>query len=304
MNSGADAPTQHWRARFTAPPILDELTRRIGDGLRALKGSRNAQALGVAIWDAKPPEPGSSRLVGVDAAELSSLLAEQLGAPVRFQDAVASAAQAEARQGAAQGVDPIVYVHLGREVRAAIISQGATVHGANGQVGQIGHWRVAENGPRCACGQIGHLNPLCSSQGFVRLAIGAVSQDDNALAAATRVTGARVETLTAQQIVTLAKEHITPLERRVAESADALSVALTDLALLIDPAMIVLGGPLGVAGGSFLTQVQENVAAQLRAVAQDWSIPTIVPARLEPQSALIGAWLLAHEDDGLEQPHA
>lgn len=289
----ADGPLSRWRARFTTAPAIDEIVTRIADGLRELRAGAEIAAIGVAVWDTQKPTRGASSIVGVDAAELAARLEVLTGAPTRVQGAIEAAAQAEAHMGAGQDADPLVYIHLGREVRDAIVSHGRALHGAHSQGGQIGHWRVAERGPRCSCGQVGHLNPLCSSQGFVRLAIGAIAQDEVALAAANAATGGRVETITARQVIALARERPAALEPLIAEAARALSVALANLTLLIDPTVIVLGGPLGAAGGAFLEQVQEGVSERLRAVAAGWRAPAIEPARLEPHSALTGAWLLA-----------
>jgi predicted NBD/HSP70 family sugar kinase len=141
----------------------------------------------------------------------------------------------------------------------------------------------------------GHLNPLCSSQGFVRLAIGYAAQDDIALAAVSEATGGRVESITASRIVALAGSGVEALRDLVRKSADALGLALARLSLAVDPAVIILGGPLGRAGGLFIEWTQERMAAELRQISTGAQAPRLVSASLEPQSALTGAWLLGNK---------
>ena len=189
----------------------------------------------------------------------------------------------------------MVYVHLGREVLSSLVYDREPILGAHGQAGRIGHWQVVDDGPRCACGAVGHLNPLCSSQGFIRLAIGLAAQDDIALAAVSEATSGRVESLTASRIVALADMGVEALRDLVRRSADALGLALARLTLAVDPAVIVLGGPLGGAGGLFIEWTRERLAAELRMISTGGQAPRLVSASLEPQSALTGAWLLGNK---------
>lgn len=287
-------PGRRWRASFTTPPSPQALLRRIFDGADEIVDGP-VEGVGVATWSA-PFIAGMRYLPETDdGAELLTGLEQRFGAPVAFRRAVEAAALAETSLGAGEGASPHVYIHLGREVLCDIVTLGNEMSGAHGLIGQIGHWRVTEDGPRCACGQFGHLSPLCSSQGFVRLAIGMVSQDDNALAAASAASNARVETLSAQRVVELAHAGVTPLRELVDRAADALGVALARLALVVDPSRITLGGPLGVAGLEFIEGARNRMTADLHRVWADWPAPEVASAKLEPFSALAGAWLLAQK---------
>jgi glucokinase len=296
---GANGLEKRWRSQFITPPSADDLAKEIAGKILEVGGVGELAATGIALWDTPQGERGGmSGSMRFDQVEFTSHLATMTRTPVHVLGAVEAAAQAEAQMGAGRGYDPVVYIHLGREVRCAIVTRSVALLGASGQAGQIGHWHVATNGPRCSCGKTGHLNPLCSSQGLVRLAIGAVSQDDDALAAVNEASGGLIEALSAQRVVSLAGEGIAPLRRLVIESANALSETLTNLALAVDPAAFILAGPLGVAGGLFVDEVESLLRANLRVVAPRWRIPEIVLARLEPNSALTGAWLLARGESG------
>lgn len=296
---GNTRPERQLRTRFLAPPSPDTFLLRLGEIVREVSGGDTINGVGVASWTPVNSEHGviqASPLMPEWAdISLVTRFRELLRAPVQLRTAVDAAALAEARNGAGQGANPIVYVHLGREVVSSVVYDGQPIMGAHGQAGRIGHWQVVDDGPRCACGAVGHLNPLCSSQGFVRLAIGLAAQDDMALAAVSKATSGRVESLTASRIVALADTGVEALRDLVQRSADALGFALAQLSLVVDPAVIVLGGPLGGAGGLFIEWTQERMAAELHMISAGGQAPRLISASLEPQSAITGAWLLGNQ---------
>ena len=292
-------PERQLRTRFLAPPSPDMFLLRLGEIVREVSGGDALNGVGVASWTPVNSERGviqaGSLMQEWADISLDTRLRELLRAPVRLRAAVDAAALAEAEKGAGQGANPMVYVHLGREVLSSLVYDREPVLGAYGQSGRIGHWQVVDDGPRCACGVTGHLNPLCSSQGFIRLAIGLAAQDDIALEAVSEATGGRVESLTASRIVALADAGVDALHDLVRRSADALGLALARLSLAVDPAVIVLGGPLGRAGELFIEWTRERMAAELRKMSAGGQAPQLVSASLEPQSALTGAWLLGNK---------
>ncbi len=290
LTGGAANPQRTWRTRFMTPPAPDAFFQRVAEGAGIVSDGRGIAGVGVASW-----AQASSLTPEWEDVSLPIRLEELLHAPTRVRAAVDAAALAEAQLGAGQGTASMAYVHLGREVLAALVHDGAQVITSHDQTMRIGHWQVAEDGLRCSCGATGHLNPLCSSQGFVRLAIGPAAQDDRALAAVTAATGGRVEALTAQRIVTLASAGATPLRNLTRRAAEALGVALARLTLAVNPEVIVLGGPLGIAGGLFIEWTGERINEVLRASSLSGQAPQLAAARLEPSSALTGAWLLGHE---------
>jgi predicted NBD/HSP70 family sugar kinase len=298
VTCGKSGAQRRWRASFGAPPTPDVFLERLADGVRSVCGDDAIAGIGIASWAPVDSERGAIGAASImpewaDIA-LTAHMSKLFGAPCQLLHAVSAAALAEATLGAGKGTSSMVYAHLGREVLSALVYHGALVAGAHGEVGQIGHWRVTEDGPRCACGAVGHLNPLCSSQGIVRLAIGLAAQDERALAEVSRVTGGRAEALTASGVVALAGAGIEPLRDLVRRSADALGLALAQLSLLAHPALIVLGGPLGLAGGLFMERTHERLAQELSAIPAAGTRPLLAPALLEPHGALTGAWLLAH----------
>src|SRR2546423_3206572 len=75
-------------------------------------------------------------------------------------------------------------------------------------------------------------------------------------AAIRRVTGARAERITAEQVFQLAAGG-DPIAQRVIEDVYTyLGIALANIVYLINPGLIVLGGQVALAGGRFITPLQ------------------------------------------------
>ncbi len=291
-SDGSGQPEQVRHARFERPPTPDEVIGRL-EALCSDLGGPLLRSVGVAVWGGVD----SLRGVVTDArfgAEWSKYpfatrLSERLGAPVHLVSGVSAAAYAETLVGAGVGRSPLLFVHLGRSVASSLIVNGQPLLGAYGHEGRLGHWQTGMETPRCVCGAYGHLEPLVSAQSLVRLAIGAAADDDEALGAIHRVTGVRAEALTAPQVVTLAASGIKPLQELLDHALLALSSALANLIVTLDPAMILIGGPLALADDRYYIWLREAVTGRLSGIADT---PQIGPATAEPRGALVGALTL------------
>lgn len=297
-------------ARYPAPPspaeavaAVDALIRRAAEQAADAAGAQVVPgAVGVAVEGRVDARLGTVRALPQapdwTGYPLAGQLRTALNVPVRVCSLVDAEALAEATLGAGsdagvgehEAAAPLLYVSLGRFVEAATVVDGRVLAGAHGMAGMLGHVRVADDGPRCACGAIGHLGAIASSQAVVRTLIGRASGSEESLAAMLRITGGRAEAITAPQVVVLAVEGDPVAAAVVAEAAEALARGLAASVALLDPALIVLAGPLAEAGDAFLTPL----AARLRALCRyQPDVPPLLPARLGPRAALAGALLLA-----------
>ena len=293
------AEVRRWLTRLPAPPTPDDALDAI-NGLieRALAEGGPAHGglarLGVAAWGTVDTATGGIRTLPQaphwENFPLAARLAERWGPHVQVESATNAAALAEAELGAGRNASPLLYVLLGRNVTAALVVNNTVIHGVHGMEGALGHWLVRADGPRCACGVPGHLDPLASAQSLVRNMIGRASDSEESTAAMLRVTGGRAEAMSAAQVLRLAAEG-EPAARAVADDAlDGLSVALANLVALLDPAAIVIGGPYVEAGEDFFAPLRVRLD---ELCAPFTETPPVVPGALEPHAALAGALLLA-----------
>src|SRR5207253_1278210 len=68
------------------------------------------------------------------------------------------------RTGAAKGVRDFVYVTISTGIGGALVSGGRMLRGVGNIAGEIGHWPVALEGPRCGCGSYGCVESLAAGR--------------------------------------------------------------------------------------------------------------------------------------------
>jgi glucokinase len=284
--------------RLGAPPDPEEAIAALNELIAQViqddsASAAHLDALGVAVWGDVDPARGVT--LGMPHRDdwnefpLAERLADDWNIPVFLASAVAAAGLAEAIAGVGQQHQVRLYIHSGRTVASALIVETGIVPGASGRAGKIGHWSVQRDGPRCACGQQGHLDPIASAQSIVRATIGLAAASDESTAAMLRVSGGRAEAMTVRHVVQLAGEG-EPAARTVLERAwDALALTLANLVAALDPDIIILGGPPAEAGDAFCQPLHERLVR----LCDSWRpTPEVRAGILEPRAALLGACLL------------
>ncbi len=195
------------------------------------------ELLGVTI--AVPGLIDRGRGVVVDAPNLGwheVPLAEALqaalgaGVPVAVDNDANCAARAESMYGVATGVDDFVYLTGTVGLGAGIVSGGRVLRGSRGLAGEVGHLRVGDEHHRCACGRTGCWEAVVG------------------LRALEQATG--VPVATGEDPVSYAQRLArTPSARSgLVAVGEALGRGVAQLAVTLDPRMVVLGGgfvPLG-----------------------------------------------------------
>lgn len=204
-------------------------------------------------------------------------LRSDLGRPVTLENDVNLAAMAERAVGAAVGVPDFVLVWIGVGLGLATVLSGRLHRGVGGAAGEIGYLPVPgmplpEDLSHPATGAFQRLVgaqavlPLAQSFGFTEpTAAKAVAAAVIAVAAGDR-RGA---------------DFLRELAVRVATGVAAISVVL-------DPGLVVLGGDVGLAGG---TELADRVAADVGRLCP--AKPTVVPTAVDGWPVLRGAILAA-----------
>jgi predicted NBD/HSP70 family sugar kinase len=204
-------------------------------------------------------------------------LRSDLGRPVTLENDVNLAAMAEQAVGAAVGIPDFVLVWIGVGLGLATVLGGRLHRGVGGAAGEIGYLPVPgvplpEDVTHPATGA---FQRLVGAQALVPLA----AQYGFAEPTAAESVAAAVSAAAAGEA--LAKEFLNELAGRVATGVAAVSVVL-------DPGLVVLGGGVGLAGGSALA---DRVAAEVGRICP--ARPTVVPTGVSGGPVLRGAILAA-----------
>ncbi|HVZ82086.1 MAG TPA: ROK family protein [Terracidiphilus sp.] len=202
------------------------------------------------------------------------------GLPVRVEHDGNAGALAEFHFGVGKGradLRHLIFLTFGTGIGAGLIVNGQILRGATDTAGEVGHWRLAEDGPP-GFGKHGSWESFGSGAGLVELAARMFPQQWNAETAIRTV-----------------------VEAMLADDAAALAVAAEagkwmgrGLALLIDalnPQVIVFGA-LGVAlGERVLGPARAVIAAEAlpQAAAACQLVPSVLGAGIGDAAALMAA---------------
>ena len=203
---------------------------------------------------------------------LSASVSEGLGAPVTLVNDARAFTLAEGRMGAGRGRRPLVGVTLGTGVGGGILLDDTLHLGASGVAGEIGHQTVLPEGPRCGCGNRGCVEALTQAEALARLA-GRVTAED-------AFAGAR--------------DGDERCLKAVETAAGYLGIALANVATVLGPAAIVIGGGIATVGDLLLEPVRQAVRRRAPLVPTDEL--EILAAALGPVAGAVGASLAALDD--------
>ena len=182
--------------------------------------------------------------------ELSALLG---GMKVKSGNDANVAALGEMWQGGGKGCRDIVMVTLGTGVGGGVILDGKILAGRHGLGGEIGHIHVRDGETEfCNCGGQGCLEQIASATGIAREARRAMAASDKP--SVLRDFGDQV---TAKDVLDAAKAGDEMAAEVTETAARYLGLALSHVALTVDPECFVIGGGVSKAG-TFLTDLVDR----------------------------------------------
>ncbi|HUX22908.1 MAG TPA: ROK family transcriptional regulator, partial [Spirochaetia bacterium] len=154
-------------------------------------------------------------------------------------------ALAELESEESRGIKDLVYIWMGTGVAAGIIHDGKLMIGANSSAGELGHVTVEPNGPVCPCGNRGCLQQLISEDAITTRATERLKHSSGTILH--QLTGGQVEAVTVANVFEAAEMGDPASVELVLEVARYLGVVVANLVNLLNPELVVLGGPVGEA---------------------------------------------------------
>ena len=165
----------------------------------------------------------------------------------------------------------LVFVKVATGIGSGIIIDGALRRGTQGAAGDLGHLHVPHDEPAlCHCGNIGCLEAVASG---------------DAVAAKLRTLG--VDAHTSADVVRLVKSGSVDAIPLVRDAGRLIGEVLASVVSLLNPSVIVVGGPLADAGEGLLAGVREVVYRRSLPLATQHL--RIVPSQVGPRSGAVGA---------------
>jgi predicted NBD/HSP70 family sugar kinase len=246
--------------------------------------------IGLGIAGLVNPEEGVLKLssnLGWRDIPFRTRWQERFGLPVKVGNEASIAALGESYFGGAAGYTDFVYLVISTTaLGAGIFVNGRLYQGIDGFAGEAGHMVIDPAGPPCTCGKRGCwetlLRAACNVEPFQ-----------------TRIRQGDPGAITFRTVIDAAQEGDALAASAVNRVTDILASGIANLVNLFNPQLIILGGPLGLALGSFLPAIETAVAAQVVVPAE--RVAEIKLSQITSNACAMGAVALVL-DEILREP--
>jgi predicted NBD/HSP70 family sugar kinase len=246
------------------------------DELLAQHTVDRAAIVGVGVGIPSPIDAKGGMVVGGailpewEGVQLVDVLEQRLGLPVRPGNDANLGALAQVTWGPQPAPSTLVFLKIGTGIGCGLIIDGRPYYGHLGTAGEIGHSPISDSGAACRCGNRGCFEAAASTSVMVE-ALGR----------------GRSTPHTTADIVRDALAGETATLRMLEDAGRAAGRALASVVNLLNPEVIVVGGPLAELGELILEPIRRGL---LR-----WAMPlagastTLMVSSLGPRAEALGA---------------
>ena len=290
------------KSRFPTSQYRDpyECIARLCGDLAALKKELDVDISAIGISCGGPLDnvrgviQSPPNLPGWDDIPICDLVEQLAGVPAFLENDANAGALAEWRYGAGRGAENMLFLTFGTGLGAGVIAGGSLLYGGNGNAGELGHIRLAPDGP-VGYGKAGSFEGFCSGSGL--------AQQMKTLARTRLASGDPVAWGSDE-------EMISQLDARklseLAEEGDADALAIFEncgkmlgcgLAIAVDlfnPEKIVIGSMFVRCEKFLRPAMEQTLTAEALGVSR--SMVSILPASLGESAGDVAALCAAREN--------
>jgi glucokinase-like ROK family protein len=227
---------------------------------------------------------------GWDGYPVRDAMARELGCPVLLDNDVNVMALGEQHSGVAKSARDFLFVKIGTGIGCGIVVHGHLYRGVDGCAGDIGHIRVEEFGPTCACGNTGCLEAFFGGAALARDALAAArSQRSPVLAAMLAEKGE----LTAVDVASAVAQGDPHAVQMIRDGGHRVGWVLASLVSFFNPDLIVIGGRVARLGHPLLAEIRGVVYRRSLPLATG-NLPVVL-SEMGDDAGVVGAAALISE---------
>ncbi len=215
-------------------------------------------------------------------------LAPDAGPPLVVPSGQA-AAVAEHWCGAARGLSTVVTISTGEHVTSGILIDGRVWRGVSGLAGNIG-WLTINPVEREDYRRLGGFEAEVSAGGIVRRIVWRIKSGDRS--SLVQQNGGDLSRITAEQVMHGARNGDGLSGSVIRDTARYVGIAVANVAAIVDPQAVVLGGMIAEAGDLLFDPIRHECSRRLG--AEQAERLQLLLSRLGSDAAAIGAARLAH----------
>lgn len=194
--------------------------------------------------------------------------------------------------GAAQGSINAVMLTVGTGLGGGLILNRTLYRGSFGIAAEVGHMTISSDGLLCGCGLHGCWEQYASGNALVRTARELASANPASAAVVLSLGDGSIEGIQGPDITKAAMIGCEVSLRSYQELGKWLGEGIANLAALLDPDAVIIGGGVADAGEALLSPVRDSLAHHLTAKAFR-AMPEVRLATLGNEAGMVGASALA-----------
>ena len=272
------------------------LTQTIADVAKELLQQHSVASVGVSaagfVSSDRKTMLATPNIADWNGVDLDNQLTKLIGLPVVIENDANAAAWGEAKFGAGKNQDHMMMLTVGTGIGGGIVVNGALYRGAFGIAAEFGHMRVVPEGHICGCGARGCFEQYASGNALLRHAREAISASPEVARNLLSRGDGTVAGLTGQAITDAARDGDPVALAAFNTTGQWLGAGIASLAVLLDPACVVIGGGVIDAGEILLKPTRESLERNMP-FAGKHPYPQIIAAQLGNEAGLVGVADLA-----------
>ena len=259
------------------PRLEDQELRGIGIGAPSITLHQE----GIVVWAAS---------LGWKDLPLKKILEDRFQVPVFVENDVNLAALGESWYGTGKDIDDLVCVSIGTGIGAGIVIGGKLYRGYSEAAGEAGYLVPDSSYLGKHYEQFGCIETLSAGPGIVRRALAAIERDGDTLLR--ELVGGDLKALTAEKVFEAARSGDLLAQEVVDETVDYLSIIVANVAAILNPELIVLGGGIARSADLLIEPIRQRVEGVVPVM------PLIKASELGENAAVMGAIaLVLHSTD-------
>jgi glucokinase len=272
------------------------LTQTIADVAKELLQQHSVASVGVSaagfVSSDRKTMLATPNIADWNGVDLDNQLTKLIGLPVVIENDANAAAWGEAKFGAGKNQDHMMMLTVGTGIGGGIVVNGALYRGAFGIAAEFGHMRVVPEGHICGCGARGCFEQYASGNALLRHAREAINASPEVARNLLSRGDGTVAGLTGQAITDAARDGDPVALAAFNTTGQWLGAGIASLAVLLDPACVVIGGGVIDAGEILLKPTRESLERNMP-FAGKHPYPEIIAAQLGNEAGLVGVADLA-----------
>ncbi len=230
------------------------------------------------------PRPG--QMTEWRNVRLAEMVEEKFKVPCFVEDSVRMAALAEKQVGVARELSDFVYIRIGMGIGSCIFIGGEPYRGAGGSAGEFGHITVDEAGPLCYCGNNGCLSAVASCSAIIQEIVRAIEKGVHSRVQ--EMVENNLDQISIELILKAVVENDSLAFRALNDAAEHIGVALADVVNLLNPSVVIFGGPLFQSGPQLMLDSIQRVIRQ-RALEKSANDVRLMVSTLSADAPALGA---------------